>query len=44
MRDENSVMTFPIKKRMNIEPFTEKWAALYIPNGQRKNEGRSEGG
>jgi len=43
MKDENPVMTLPIKKRINTELFIDKRAALYKLNGERKNKGYSEG-
>jgi len=39
MRDENPVMTFPIKKRINTELFIDKSAALFMLNGECKNQG-----
>jgi len=37
-RDENLVMTFPVKKRINTELIIDKVATLFTLNGDRKNE------
>jgi len=45
MRDENPVMTFPIKKRINTELFIDKRASLYIQKrGARKIRTNEKGG
>jgi len=36
--NENSVMIFPIKKRINTELFMDKMAALFMADGQIKDE------
>jgi len=37
-RDANSMMTFPIKKRINTELFIDRTAVLYIMEGRIKDE------
>jgi len=43
-RDENPVMTFPIKKRIETEIFIGRNAALFIQNGGIKDMNKREGG
>jgi len=43
MRDENPVMTFPITKSINTEPFIDKRAFLYILNASQKIRAKVKG-
>jgi len=43
-RDENPVMTFPIKRRINTKLFIDRMQKLYITIGGIRNENWSEGG